>query len=238
MWSRSRLTRFILRTSWAKDYASALRGYTGRVFERRDVEPKRLERIFGDVTADRVQMMAQLDLLSRGPVGGRQLAAEYLAADGADESETDRILLRAVEGTVHSLYDVLEVGPGDRLLLKDTIIGGTPVVLDQQRMATDVVTGDILFARLVTLPDATLTTAGSVFTLPDSQIALVNDTLVPRLRAQALLSLEAGRQLDPRAGVAPLFCAVLVLASENAAVAASGEAPGSRRSPWAIDDPN
>jgi hypothetical protein len=254
MWSRLRLTRFILTTDWAEAYASVVKDYTGQAFKRRDLEPKRLDRAFGDMTADRVQMMAQLELLSRKPVGGRQLGAEYLAAHGAEESEADRVLLRAVEGTFHSLHDVLEVGPGDRMLLKDTIIGGKPVVLDQERMATGVTVGDILFVRLLTLPDGTLTTVGSVFTLPESLMKVVNDTMVPRLRGNALVSLEQGKHVDPRAGVAPLFCAIMVHASEETkqkaigfvrgeaqnpgptvAVKRDDPAPSARRSPWAVD---
>ncbi len=94
-------------------------------------------------------------IVPAGSIEAFPLAVDYLARRGRYEDELTRSYLEASRASVFSFLDVLDVRPGSRLTMRDVLTGWEGAVVE--KTASQMVrTGDILFARVVSLDGLTI----------------------------------------------------------------------------------
>ena len=82
---------------------------------------------------------------------GRNVVDDYLKRRGHIESSSAKRYMKALRGSVISLYEVSDVVPGKSFLARDLIRGGEPVRVIEKSGSETLNTWDHLAARLVQL---------------------------------------------------------------------------------------
>jgi hypothetical protein len=92
------------------------------------------------------------DFCSRRPASRRSnVIDDYLDQRGWKESIQARDYLRALRGSVMSLYEVVEVKPDRGLVLRDLVRGGEPVEVDDQLGSQSAAIWDRIAARVLSI---------------------------------------------------------------------------------------
>jgi hypothetical protein len=91
------------------------------------------------------------DFLSRDLPGGRNMVDDYLKRRGYKESSSAKAYMRAIRGSVMSLYEVSGIVPDQSFLARDLIRGGDPVRVSERSASTQLKPWDRIGARIVPL---------------------------------------------------------------------------------------
>ncbi|MGA8568534.1 MAG: hypothetical protein WB580_12145, partial [Candidatus Binataceae bacterium] len=106
----------------------------------------------GEFHYEMVEACAFEDFCSRRPASRRRnVIDDYLDQRGWKESIQARDYLRALRGSVMSLYEVVEVKPGRGLVLRDLVRGGEPVEVDEQLGSRSAARWDRIAARVLSI---------------------------------------------------------------------------------------
>ena len=110
-----------------------------------------LAEALGEFHYEMVEACAFEDFCSRRPSRRRNVIDDYLDQRGWKESIQARDYLRALRGSVMSLYEVVEVKPDRGLVLRDLVRGGEPVEVDEQLGSRSAARWDRIAARVLTI---------------------------------------------------------------------------------------
>ncbi|MGD2113356.1 MAG: hypothetical protein PVI50_08220 [Gammaproteobacteria bacterium] len=148
------------------------------------------------------------DFISRRMADDRNIIDDYLQRRGWRESVPGRRYLQLVRDSVLSLYEVVEVAPGQHCDLRDLIRGGNTFRVHERMGTQNLVRWDRLAARVLSLNGKTVF-SGGILPYPreaaEKMLKLLTDSrkqfdkqLVREAEKDVLLQLAASENLDDR----------------------------------------
>jgi hypothetical protein len=90
----------------------------------------------------------------------RNVVDDYLKRRGWKESAPVKDYLRALQGSVMSVYEVVDTAPGSHFLVRDLIRGGEPIRVEDKLGSEDLVQWDRIAARLLDIKGRTYVSGG------------------------------------------------------------------------------
>lgn len=171
----SRMMKFIERDDvWGENLAEAIFDHLSPARDQFDLDQDDLAEILGEHWTVTLFGCALEDLLTRiYEPAGPNLVDDYLARRGWAEDFPNKTYLRALRGSVMSLYEVSEVTPGQSFLARDLIRGGEPVLVSEMSATRSLKTWDRIAARIVPLRQKYILAGGVLpFSLEASEVLI------------------------------------------------------------------
>ena len=137
---------------WREECGRMIAQHFEPVCAKAGMDEDDLAELLGENLHSMVEGCAFEDFLSSrvGPKG-RNIIDDYLDQRGWKESIQGRDYLRALRGSLLSLYEVIEANQGRSLVLRDLIRGGAPIEVDERLGSQDAVKWDRLAARVLSI---------------------------------------------------------------------------------------
>jgi hypothetical protein len=146
------LARWAGRGRWKEECMRAIAAHFEPVCAKSGISQDELAEALGEFHYEMVEACAFEDFCSRRPASRRSnVIDDYLDQRGWKESIQARDYLRALRGSVMSLYEVVEVNPGRGLVLRDLVRGGEPVEVDEQLGSQSTARWDRIAARVLSI---------------------------------------------------------------------------------------
>jgi len=146
------LARWAARGRWKEECMRAIAAHFEPVCAKSGITEDELAEALGEFHYEMVEACAFEDFCSRRPAARRDnVIDDYLDQRGWKESIQARDYLRALRGSVMSLYAVVEVKPERGLVLRDLVRGGEPVEVDEQLGSQSAAIWDRIAARVLTI---------------------------------------------------------------------------------------
>ncbi len=146
------LARWAGRGRWKEECMRAIAAHFEPVCAKSGISEDELAEALGEFHYEMVEACAFEDFCSRRPASRRSnVIDDYLDQRGWKESIQARDYLRALRGSVMSLYEVVEVKPGRGLVLRDLVRGGEPVEVDDQLGSQSAARWDRIAARVLSI---------------------------------------------------------------------------------------
>lgn len=182
------------REPWRERLAEILGNHLDQACELHDIEADTLFDLIGDAAFTATDCAFE-DLCTLTWDDGSNLVTDYLKRRGWKETATTRTYLEALRDSVMSIYEVVDVTPGDSFLARDLVRGGDPVRVSDERATQTLVPWDIIAARVLTVRGANrLTTAVLAF---DRDLAQDLLDMIDRAKAHATeIAAESAENLD------------------------------------------
>lgn len=131
------LMAFLAREAWQVPFAQVLDEHLGSALDAFGLSIDDLDDLLGETWLPILWGCAFEDFLTRRlPPDGTNLVEDYLRRRGYRETARTKAYMRALQGSVMSLYEVSEIEPGRSLLARDLIRGGVEPVLVREGTAT------------------------------------------------------------------------------------------------------
>lgn len=148
----SRVARFLGRPEWSGRFEQVLFEHVGPAEEEFDLDWED----FGAVLDEHWQLTlfgcAFEDMLTRRfEPGGANLVDDYLKRRGLTEPAPAKAYLRALQGSVPSLYEVSDIVPGVSVRARDLLRGGEPVLLSEATASRTLRQWDRIAVRVLRL---------------------------------------------------------------------------------------
>jgi len=146
------LARWAGRGRWKEESMRAIAAHFEPVCAKSGISEDELAEALGEFHYEMVEVCAFEDFCSRRPASRRSnVIDDYLDQRGWKESIQARDYLRALRGSVMSLYEVVEVKAGRGLVLRDLVRGGEPVEVDDQLGSQSAARWDRIAARVLSI---------------------------------------------------------------------------------------
>jgi hypothetical protein len=146
------LARWAGRGRWKEESMRAIAAHFEPVCAKSGISEDELAEALGEFHYEMVEACAFEDFCSRRPASRRRnVIDDYLDQRGWKESIQARDYLRALRGSVMSLYEVAEVKPGRGLVLRDLVRGGEPVEVDEQLGSQSAARWDRIATRVLSI---------------------------------------------------------------------------------------
>jgi len=141
-----------LREEWADEWGAVLTDHLVPACDDLDIDVDELETILGQGAYDVVVACAVEDFFTRR-YGDEQdnVIDAYLQRRGWRESGSGRTYLRALRDSVIGLYEVVDLAPGNHLVVRDLIRGGEPVRVNERMGSQTAARWDRLALRLLSI---------------------------------------------------------------------------------------
>jgi hypothetical protein len=163
--------------SWAEEWSQVLDGHLAAACDDLGISVEALETALDEDAYGIVFACAMEDFLSRsfGAARGNVVDA-YLQRRGWRESASGKVYLRALRGSILSLYEVVDVVPGRHLVVRDLIRGGAALQVDERLGSQNTARWDRLALRLLSL-GGKLCLAGGAYHFPHEAASLLLDAV-------------------------------------------------------------
>lgn len=146
------VARWAARGRWKEECTRAVATHFEPVCAKAGITADELAESLGEFHYEMVEACAFEDFCSRRPASRRgNVIDDYLDQRGWKESIQARDYLRALRGSVMSLYEVVEVKPGRGLVLRDLVRGGEPIEVDDQLGSQSATIWDRIAARVLAI---------------------------------------------------------------------------------------
>ncbi|MGA7872088.1 MAG: hypothetical protein WCA22_14470, partial [Candidatus Binatus sp.] len=146
------LARWAARGRWKEECMQAIAAHFEPVCAKAGITEDELAEALGEFHYEMVEACAFEDFCSRPAASKRDnVIDDYLDQRGWKESLQARDYLRALRGSLMSLYEVVEVKPERGLVLRDLVRGGEPVEVDEQLGSQSAAIWDRIAARVLTI---------------------------------------------------------------------------------------
>lgn len=185
------LIKWAERAEWADKYQSLFEALIGPVSQRHDMTPDQLARTLEEAGyGGMVFGMVFEDFLTRRWPDGRNLVDDYLARRGWREDPPGRRYLQMLRDSSLSVYEVVEVAPGQHCDLLPLLEAGPRVRVYEHLGTRDLVRWDRIAARVLREGDRYRFTGGI---LPLShELSRQLGTIEQALLSKTRRSLEEG----------------------------------------------
>jgi hypothetical protein len=197
----SRLVRFLGRAEWAARMDEVLGDHVRVAVETFDLDWDECSAVLGEHWAVTLWGCALEDLLTRRfEPDGANLADDYVKRRGWNETAPAKMYLRALQGSVPSLYEVSDIVPGVSLRARDLLRGGEPVQVSEASATRSLDNWDRLAARVLTLGGKRVLAGGVLPYSVEASEALddaIRRTTGQRKRSKLVLDEDALRRLTP-----------------------------------------
>ena len=156
------LARWAGRGRWKEECMRAIAAHFEPVCAKSGISEDELAETLGEFHYEMVEACAFEDFCSRRPASRRSnVIDDYLDQRGWKESIPARDYLRALRGSVMSLYEVVEVKPGRGLVLRDLVRGSEPVEVDEQLGSQSAARWERIAARVLSIGGRQISTNGA-----------------------------------------------------------------------------
>ena len=146
---------------------------------------------------------------------GRNVIDDYLKRRGWREKVPAKRYLEAVRDSVISLYEIIDLNPGQTMTVRDMIRGGDPVTVAEKQGSQDAARWDRIAARLVTVNNQPFLTGG-ILLLPYETANKCMDELNDMAKSfRAKLRREAKKQ-GKTPDIGPELIKAMILADSGA----------------------
>lgn len=144
------LMKFLARDEWGNCFKTVFNTHLGPILDAGDMEFEDLAEILGDDRAVTLWGCAFEDFLTQDfEVEGGNIVDEYLKRRGWKESAQSKAYMKALRGSVMSLYEVSHIVPGQSFLARDLLGGGEPIAVSEGTATKTLKQWDRIAARIV-----------------------------------------------------------------------------------------
>lgn len=138
------------RLEWTGYLDDVLEEHFGAAMNIFDIEYDDIPGLIGDHWMSTLWGCAFEDLLTRSVGPDRvNIVDDFLKHRGWNEKIQDKIYMKALRGSVMSLYEISDVVPGTSMLIRDMIRGGDPILVSERSATRSLKQWDKLAARIV-----------------------------------------------------------------------------------------
>ncbi|GGB13081.1 hypothetical protein GCM10011491_46040 [Brucella endophytica] len=144
------LIKFLSRDPWSDCFEEVYYDHFGPVLDAGDMDFEDLAEIIGDHWAMTLWGCAFEDFLTQDfDIEGGNIVDEYLKRRGFKENAQAKAYMKALRGSVMSLYEVGTVVPGKSLMARDLIRGGEPITVSEETATKTLRQWDKVASRIV-----------------------------------------------------------------------------------------
>ena len=153
------LVEWLTRSEWGPRLSQVHMDHIRPVAETFDIDPSEVLEMLGD-GADMLTVFIVEDFLTLryGERGELNVIDEYLARRGWQDSIRGRRYLEALRDSSPSLYEVVDIDPGRSVTVRDLLVQGEAVTVQEQLGSQTMAPWDCLAARIVVANGQTLFT--------------------------------------------------------------------------------
>ena len=148
------LMTFLRRDEWREAFAEIQHAHFFVACRNAGVGTEQIADILGQSAAMTLWGCAFEDFLARNLPGDRNMVDDYLKRRGYKESASAKAYMKAIRGSVMSLYEVSDIVPGQSFLARDLVRGGEPVRVLERSATAQMKPWDRIAARIVPLSGA------------------------------------------------------------------------------------
>ena len=145
------LMKFLGRDEWREAFAEIQHAHFFVVCRNAGVGAERIADLLGQSAAMTLWGCAFEDFLARDLPGDRNMVDDYLKRRGYKESASAKAHMKAIRGSVMSLYEVSDIVANQSFLARDLIRGGAPVRVHERSATAQMKPWDRIAARIVPL---------------------------------------------------------------------------------------
>jgi len=145
------LIKFLGRDEWREAFTEIQHAHFFVACHNAGVGAERIGDILGQSVAMTLWGCAFEDFLARNLPCDRNIVDDYLKRRGYNESASAKAYMKAIRGSVMSLYEVSDIVAGQSFLARDLIRGGEPIRVHERSATAQMKPWDRIAARIVPL---------------------------------------------------------------------------------------
>jgi hypothetical protein len=192
------LVKWSAKDEWAPLRDQVFAEHLGPIQERFGIPDEELVDLLGDAFSMVFGFILEDFFAARlGEEGERNVIDDYLKRRGWREKVPAKCYLEAIRDSVPSLYEVVDLEPGRSLTVRDLILGGAPVTVEEKLGSESAARWDRIAGRIVTVNNKPYFTGGLLLFPHEvaSDVLSAFDGVTKRLRTK--LRKEAKKQEQP-----------------------------------------
>jgi len=138
------------RDPWQERMVEMVEKHIRKACDLNDIDIHDLDDVIGDAGMVAVNCAFE-DCCTTVWEDGSNLCADYLKRRGWKETVINRAYIEALRDSVMTLYEVIDVRPGESFIARDLVRGGDPVRVCERTATKTLVVWDIVATRIVTV---------------------------------------------------------------------------------------
>jgi hypothetical protein len=169
--------KFAGRDDWKQHLDDVLEEHFGAAIEALELEPEEISGLIGEAWMATLWGCAFEDLLTRtfGTEQGN-IVDVYLKRRGWNEKIQDKLYMKALRGSVMSLYEISDVVAGKSMRMRDLIRGGDPISVSEGSATKSLKQWDKLAARVIAIGNKHVIAGGVLSFSPEAAAAVIGAT--------------------------------------------------------------
>lgn len=125
-------TRWMVRSQWPDLLQLVLHEHLSEFCDRHDIDSfEEMAAVIGHHSMTTLRDIAFNDFLSRETEQGN-VVDDYLKRRGLKEKAFPKAYLKGIRHSVLSLYEVVDIQPGKAVIVKDLVLGGEAIMVEEQ----------------------------------------------------------------------------------------------------------
>lgn len=142
-------TKWMVRNAWPDILQIVLHEHFNEFCDSRDIDSfEEMTAVIGSQAVTTLRDIAFNDFLSRENEEGN-VVDDYLKRHGWKEKTFAKAYLEAIRNSVVSLYEVVSVHAGETVIVKDLMLGGEAITVEEQTASKTLEPGDHIAAWIV-----------------------------------------------------------------------------------------
>jgi hypothetical protein len=196
--------KFAGREGWEHRLDGVLEEHFGAAMEALQIDDEEILGLIGEALMANLWGCAFEDLLTRMFADGKgNIVDDYLKRRGWNEKVQNKIYMKALRGSIMSLYEISDVVPGKSMRMRDLIRGGDPILVSEGSATKSLKQWDKLAARVITTGNKHVIAGGVLSFSPEAAAAVIDAICGDTGRGRAAAAIAIQDEVLRRA--APLF---------------------------------
>lgn len=188
------LAKWSEKDEWASRQEQVFAQHFDTICDRFEMSEEEIADLLGDAAGMVFSFVLEAFLTARFDDDGKNVIDDYLRRRGWREKVSARRYLEALRDSKLSIYEVVDLEPGHSLTVRDLVLGGEPITVEEKLGSESAVRWDRIAGRIVTANNKVCFT-GALLLLPQdvaNEVLSVIDKTVKRARKD--LRKEAKKQ--------------------------------------------